>query len=946
MDYKDTLNLPKTDFPMKGNLPTKEPLILAEWEREGIYAKIREKRSHAKKYVLHDGPPYANGNIHIGHALNKTLKDIVVKFKTMRGYDVPYVPGWDCHGMPIEHQLFKEIKKTKHDVEQVRFRRMAHEFAMKFVRIQKDEFKRLGVFGDWDRPYLTLEPRYEKEIVSTFNKLAKDGYVYRGLKPINWCARCETALAEAEVEYENHLSPSIYIRFNIQPSAFSLQPSAFLVWTTTPWTLVSNVAVAVHPELNYVVFKTTSGEYLILAEDLLDLVKNKIGLEGKIAQAMKGVKLDGIAAGHPFLRRNSKVVLAGFVSNQEGTGCVHIAPGHGQEDYDIGSKYNLPVIMPIDDKGRFVKGPLTVTLPPSPRLRRTGSPKGRGKGEGEVSYEIPDAIVGRNVFDANDYIIRILKDRGALLLSEKTGHSYPHCWRCHQPLLFRATKQWFIGIDRNDLRSKTLKEIGKVRWVPAAGERRIFSMIELRPDWCLSRQRYWGVPIPVIYCASCDSVVKDEKVMKKIEDVVGDKGSDAWFLNDVSTFVPDDLKCPECGSNEFRKERDILDVWFESGASHRAVPKVHKDLTFPADLYLEGSDQHRGWFQAAILTGMAVAGSAPFENILTHGFVVDGEGKKMSKSAGNVIAPQEIISNKGADVLRLWASSSSYFDDIKISNEILQRTVEAYRKFRNTAKFLLGNISGFDYVQDRVVLEDMFEIDRWAVSRAYSILRKVTDAFECFSYHEATTSIYRFCVVDMSSFYLDILKDRLYIYGRRSKERRSAQTGLYTILDILVRELAPIIPFTAEEIWGYYQGRGSVHLADWPEVREELIDKALEDRWEVLRQLRDEVLKSLEEKRISKFIGSPLEAKIKLYIKDDLEYNFLTKYLKDLPSVFIVSQVELEKASERKIEVIKSDGKKCSRCWNWSKSVGTSKDHPMLCKRCLEVLKAEGVETQ
>ncbi len=907
MDYKKTLNLPKTDFPMRGSLPQKEPIILAEWEKQDIYAKIIKERKSAPKYVLHDGPPYANGNIHIGHALNKTLKDIVVKYKTMRGFRAPYVPGWDCHGMPIEHQLFKELKKTKHDVDQVEFRKMAYKFAMKFVSLQKEEFKRLGIFGDWDNPYLTLKPEYEKEIVASFNKLAKDGYVYRGLKPINWCARCETALAEAEVEYENHLSPSIYVKFKIDDRIF-------LVWTTTPWTLLSNVAVAVHPDLEYIEFKSDKGEILIFAKDLLDAVKEKTGLKGSIVKTFKGKTLEGLVTKHPFLNRDSKVVLADFISNEDGTGCVHIAPGHGQDDYNVGLKYNLPVIMPVDDKGRFIK------------LK---------------DYEIPDSIIGKNVFDANETVLKILSDKKTLLCSEETTHSYPHCWRCKQPLLFRATKQWFVGVDKNNLRSKTLSEIKKIKWVPSLGEKRISSMVELRPDWCLSRQRYWGVPIPILYCSSCDSEIIDENVMKNIEGLFEKQGSDVWFLKDEKDLLPKGFKCPKCKGSKFKKETDILDVWFESGASHQGVLKLRKDLGFPSDLYLEGSDQHRGWFQTSLLVGMGVAGEAPFKNVLTHGFVVDGEGKKMSKSAGNVIAPQEIISKKGADVLRLWVSSSSYFDDVKISEEILQHTVEAYRKFRNTAKFLLGNISDFNYEKDAINKKDMLEIDRWALSRLNSVLKDVTDAFERFSYHEVTSSLYRFCIMDMSSFYLDILKDRLYTFGRASKARRSAQTALYQILDALVRELAPLIPFTAEEIWRHFKGTGSVHLSDWPEVDEKAVDADLEKNWQKLRQLRESVLKELEEKRIAKVIGSPLDAKIILYIKDDLEYNLLSKYLNDLPSLFIVSQVELKKAEERKIAVDKADGKKCSRCWNWNDSVGSDSAHPTLCKRCRDVV-AEG----
>lgn len=916
MDYKKTLNLPKTDFPMKGNLPAREPAMLADWEKQDVYAKIRKKRKGAKKYVLHDGPPYANGNIHIGHALNKTLKDIAVKFKTMQGFDAPYVPGWDCHGMPIEHQLFKEINKTKHDVDQVKFRKMAREYALKYVDIQREEFKRLGIFGDWENPYLTLNPRYEKEVIASFNKLLRDGYIYRGLKPINWCARCETALAEAEVEHKDHCSPSIYVKFAIKKQETSNKQQAFLVWTTTPWTLISNVAIAVHPQLEYVEFKTDKDEVFIFAGELLPKLQEKFKLIGKVVKKVKGSQLAGSITQHPFLNRESKVVLADFISNEEGTGCVHIAPGHGQDDYDVGLKYDLPVIMLVDDKGRFKKS---------------------------ADHEIPDSVVGKHVFEANKDILKILKDRNALMFSEEVQHSYPHCWRCKQPLLFRATKQWFVGADKNDLRSKTLDEIKKIKWVPPIGEKRISTMIELRPDWCLSRQRYWGVPVPILYCVSCDSAIIDKKVMTNIEELFEKHGSDIWFLSKASDLLPRNFKCPKCKATEFKKEMDILDVWFESGASHQGVLKLRKDLALPADLYLEGSDQHRGWFQTSLLVGMGVMGTAPYKNVLTHGFVVDGEGKKMSKSAGNVIAPQEVISKKGADVLRLWASSSSYFDDVKISEEILQRTVDSYRKFRNTAKFLLGNLYDFDYEKDALKAKDMLEIDRWALSRINTVLKNVTTSYERFMYHDLTSALYRFCIIDMSSFYLDILKDRLYTFGRRSKARRSAQTAIHRIMDVLVRCLAPLIPFTAEEMYQHFNGEGSesVHAQDWPKLDEGFIDDKLEESWSRLRQLREKVLKALEEKRASKVIGSPLDAKIKLYIKDDPEYNFLAQYLSELPALFIVSQVELEKAEEDTIEVVKSDGEKCSRCWNWSASVGKESEHPSLCKRCVDVV-AEG----
>ena len=913
MEYKNTLNLPKTDFPMKANLPDKEPIILEKWEKMDLYKMIREKSKGKPRYILHDGPPYANGNIHIGHALNKTLKDIVVKFKTMQGFDAPYVPGWDCHGMPIEHQLFKEMKKTKHDVDQVKFRKMAHEFAMKFVEIQKIEFKRLGVFGDWDNPYLTLKPEYEKQVVASFNKLAQDGLIYRGLKPINWCAKCETALAEAEVEYEEHTSPSIYVKFDTvgDRHACPLQQLSFLVWTTTPWTLVSNAAIAVHPDLTYVFVKTDSHGILILCQDLMEAVLKKLGVNGDVVKTVKGRELEGMTSAHPFLNRSSKVVLADYVSNEDGTGCVHIAPGHGQEDYEVGLKYNLPVIMPVDEKGRFKK---------------------------IDSFEVPDEIIGKPILEANDIVLKILSDKKALLISQKTEHSYPYCWRCHSPLLFRATRQWFLGVDRLGLRQKTLNEIKSVKWVPDVGEKRISSMIELRPDWCLSRQRYWGVPVPILYCVSCNSEVIDSRVMKNIEEIFGSMGSDAWFSKDAKSFITDGFKCKKCGGNEFKKETDILDVWFESGASHQGVLMINKGLGFPADLYLEGSDQHRGWFQTSILIGMGVEGKAPFKNVLTHGFVVDGIGKKMSKSAGNVISPQEIISKKGADVLRLWVSSSSYFDDVRVSEEILDRTVEAYRKFRNTAKYLLGNLYDFDPGKDSAANKDLLEIDRWALSRLNSTLKEVTDSFERFMFHEVASSVYKFCIIDMSNFYLDILKDRLYTSGAGSNARRSGQTALYKILSVLARQMAPITPFTAEEIWGYFNKAGSVHLEDWPKVESDLINPELEARWQKLIHLREDVLKALEEKRVAKLIGSPLEAKVALVISDKEEYEFLNGCQAILRYIFIVSQVEITKGDKKDIQITKADGKKCVRCWNWSALVGEDRSNPTLCERCIGVV--------
>jgi len=762
MDYKNTLNLPQTKFPMKANLPQREPTILKKWQEQDMYAMIRKSSAGKKRYILHDGPPYANGDIHIGHALNKTMKDIVVKYKTMRGFDAPYVPGWDCHGLPVEHALFREMGKTKHEVEQVKFRKKAHTYAMKYVRIQKDEFKRLGIFGEWENPYLTLDPKYEACIVNSLGTLVKKGYVYRGRKPINWCIRCETALAEAEVEYADHTSPSVYVKFK--------SPKGFLViWTTTPWTLVSNVAIAVHPKFNYSVVEV-DGETLIVAEDLVVSTMEAAGIaQYKTTGTIKGTELEGLVCHHPFIDRESVVVLADYVSSEEGTGCVHTAPGHGQEDYRTGLKYKLPMIMPVDSKGKF----------------------------DDTTAEFS----GMEVFLANDLILQRLKEGKYLLASDSISHSYPHCWRCKNPVITRATNQWFINVDHNNLRKKSLEMIKRVSWVPKIGESRISAMVESRPDWCLSRQRYWGVPIPAFYCTECHEVLLDTRAIESFAKIAEKEGTDAWFIKSAAELLPKGAKCKKCGSTNFEKESDILDVWFDSGVSHHAVLIPRKDQGFPADLYLEGSDQHRGWFQTALLTGVPLAGKSPFKQVLTHGFVVDGEGRKMSKSLGNVISPQDVIAKSGADVLRLWVSSCDYNGDIRISEQILQRMSEAYRKFRNTFKFALGNLYDFDPVKDRVPYKKMTEVDRWALARLYNRLEAVNQYYENFEFYKIYREIYNFCITDLSSVYFDILKDRLYTFKKTGPQRRSAQTAVYDILSCLVRVLAPLLPFTCEEVW-------------------------------------------------------------------------------------------------------------------------------------------------
>jgi len=930
MDYKKTLNLPQTDFPMKANLPKREPSILEDWERTGLYGRIAKARKGAKKFILHDGPPYANGDIHIGHALNKILKDIIVKYKTMRGFDAPYVPGWDCHGLPVEHQLFKELGISKYEIDKVKFRKKAHRFAMKFVEIQKKQFERLGIFGDWENPYLTLKPDYEVAILDCFQKLVKDGYVYRGFKPINWCVKCETALAEAEVEYGDRTSPSIYVKFKLldaeELSAISPQLSAkdtyFLIWTTTPWTLAANVAIALHPGLEYAILEC-EGETLIVAEGLAAPTMEKAGLKCEIKAKVKGSKLENLVCQHPFLDRRSRIVLADYVSSQEGTGCVHTAPGHGAEDYQTGLRYKLEIIMGVDPKGIFDKS-------------------------------AGDKLDGLHVFKADKKIIEMLDEKGLLFWKGAIQHSYPHCWRCKEPVITRATKQWFINVDHNGLRKKALEAIEGVRWVPEIGKSRIGGMVQSRPDWCLSRQRYWGVPIPAFYCKNCGYELLDPKAIENVKRLVAKEGSDIWFTRDPKDLLPEGFRCPGCGKADFAKEEDILDVWFDSGVSHHAVLKKRKELSFPSELYLEGSDQHRGWFQTALLTSLSVSGETPFKAVLTHGFVVDGEGKKMSKSMGNVISPQEVISKYGTDILRLWVAFSNYSDDVRISDQILARTAEAYRKIRNTIKFILGNLYDFRPDTDGVEFSARLEIDRWVVSKAHSVVKKVTALYETLEFYKIYRIIYNFCITELSSFYLDILKDRLYTFGRASRDRRSAQSSLYEILLILEKVIAPILVFTAEEAWRNTKVKEkaeSVHISSWPEPDEKLIDLKLEEKWDNLIDIRMFILKAIEAKRMEGKIGSSLEARVELAVKDNGIYSFLDGYKKDLPAILIVSEVELTRAQDVPpgfskhegipglgISVGKASGQKCNRCWNYSTTVGKSDDHPGLCGRCVSVV--------
>lgn len=929
-DYKQTLNLPETSFPMKASLTKLEPELLGAWDKEKIYHAIQAGNKGKKSYILHDGPPYANGNIHIGHALNKILKDIIVKSKSMQGYYAPYVPGWDCHGLPIEHQVDKNLGDRKYSVSKEEKRKLCREYAEGFINIQREEFKRLGVFGDWEQPYLTMDYSYEAAIVRELGKFTGRGNLYKGKKPIHWCSSCETALAEAEVEYADKDSPSVYVKFPVDNFKDKFPDLAgfsanIVIWTTTPWTLPANLAVCLHPDFEYVFVKPGDGpELLVLAGELAESCLKKFGIEKvEVVKRVKGAELADIRCRHPFIDRLVPVILGDHVTLDAGTGCVHTAPGHGQEDYEIGQRYGLDIYNPVDNKGKFTK-------------------------------QVPE-FEGQYVFKANAGIIELLAQKGALLAEEKIRHSYPHCWRCKNPIIFRATEQWFISMEKNDLKKKALEWIEQVKWVPSWGKDRILGMMENRPDWCISRQRSWGVPITVFTCVKCEHTLQDQKVIEHVADQVEKGGADVWFTRTAAELLPDGTECPACGGSGFRKEEDILDVWFDSGASQAAVLKQRPDLSWPADLYLEGSDQHRGWFNSSLLVSINATDKAPFHSVLTHGFVVDGSGKKMSKSLGNVVTPQQVIDQYGADILRLWVSAEDYRDDIRISKEILSQLSEAYRKIRNTCRYILGNLSDFDPDKDSVSDAGLTELDLWALDRLQLLNQRVVKAYNEFEFHVIYHAINNFCSVDLSSFYLDILKDRLYTSGKNSAERRSAQTAMYRILDALVRLMAPVLSFTAEEVWRYIpkgqNGPASVHLADFPAMEERYLNEALRNRWDRIQAIRSYAAKILENARRDKVIGHSLDAAVSLYVDDDIA-QFLKGYAGQLRDIFIVSCVEVKPLAEAPENAARSEevnglavtvssapGEKCGRCWTYSLSVGGDEDHPALCARCSAVVR-------
>lgn len=930
-DYKATLNLPQTEFPMRANLPKREPEILAFWEDIDLYKKLQAKGEGRNTFILHDGPPYANGDIHAGTAMNKVLKDIVVKYKTMAGYRCPYVPGWDCHGQPIEHNVEKELGPKKAKIGQAKFRELCKEYALRYVDRQREEFKRLGVTGDWKQPYLTLNGQYEATNVRVFGELYSRGLIYKRRKPILWCWRDETALAEAEIEYWDEESPSIYVRFylksHFEPLAMHPEPKWIVIWTTTPWTLPGNVAVAVHPEANYAAAKTENFGILIVAESLLEEVMSKVGAgDYEVVGGFKGADLEFQVCSHPLYDgRDSVVVLADYVSLDTGTGAVHTAPGHGEEDYIMGLKYKLPAPSPVDEVGRFTAE--------------------------------AERFAGLHINDGNRAIIEDLDERGLLLHESSIVHSYPHCWRSKTPVIFRATEQWFIAMDAGEvfLRDEALRSIGEVKWIPEWSVRRITGMIEQRPDWCISRQRSWGVPIPAFYCARCGEILVTDNTINSVAELFEREGADAWFKKEASEILPSDTTCPKCGCASFRKETDIFDVWFESGVSHEAVLKTRPELSWPADLYLEGSDQHRGWFQSSLMTSVGANDKAPYRSVLTHGFVVDEEGRKMSKSLGNVVDPLKVIEQSGADVLRLWVASSDYTVDVAIGPEILKHVGEAYRRIRNTFRFLLGNLYDFERSKDAAPYEDLFEIDRWALHRLEVLKRTAMKAYEDYRYHSVYRSVYDFLVTDMSSFYLDVLKDRLYASAAASKDRRSAQTALHEILVTLAKVLAPILAFTCEEVWkhlsdGDKAGLESVHLAEWPAPCDERYDEDLDSRWRRLLEFRAETAKALEHARNARLIGSSLEARVNLYAAEE-DVRFLESYADEIPAIFIVSEAAIHPTREAPEDayrsesipgfaavVSKASGVKCERCWRFEKAVGADKRYPGLCARCARVL--------
>jgi isoleucyl-tRNA synthetase len=926
VDLKQTINLPRTTFSMKANLPQAEPRMLARWAEEDLYGQIRRSRAGKPVYILHDGPPYANGRIHLGTAFNKIVKDFIVKARTMAGFDAPYVPGWDCHGLPIEHKVDLELGSKKLQMTAAQIRRACRKYAEKWVDLQRQDFIRLGVLGRWNDPYLTMKPSYQAVIAGAFVDFLDKGYVYKGLKPVNWCTHDRTALAEAEVEYENHKSPSVWVRFELKSEAGEIDPALRgrkvygLIWTTTPWTLPANLGIAFHPKFEYRAVDV-DGEVYIVAAELLDPTASKCGWTEPAAIArFSGRKLDRTVFQHPFINRSSLGMVADHVTLEQGTGAVHTAPGHGQEDYVVGTQYGLPVYCPVDTTGRFF------------------DPE-------DFAGHVPPELIGKTIWEGNPIVIDILRKHHALLALEHIEHSYPHCWRCHNATIFRATEQWFIGMDNNGLRSKTLDAIKAVRWQPAWGEERISNMVSTRPDWCISRQRVWGVPIVVFYCGNCREPLTDRKILDAVVDLFAQRSADVWFERSAADLVPAGTVCSKCGSTEFTKENDILDVWFDSGSSHLAVLTEENGLHWPADLYMEGGDQYRGWFQSSLLIGVGLRGQAPYRATATHGWTLDGDGRPLSKSIGNGVAPEEIIEEYGAELVRLWTASVDFAEDVRISPVILTRLSEAYRKIRNTFRYALGNIHDFDPARDAVPGDALLEIDQWILVRAQELVARCRIWYDEFAFHKVYRAVYDFAAADLSSIYFDVLKDRLYTSAPKSHARRSAQTALHRLAFSLVRLLAPILSFTTEEVWTHLGQPGSVHTAYFPEspdltggigaeIRGRLAD------WDRLIGVRDDVLKSLESARNEKLIGAPLEARVELSADGEL-YPLLKQYSRELPGLFIVSQVDLRNhASEGvAVKIGRAAGTKCERCWKYTEDIGSVPEWPTVCASCADAVR-------
>ena len=930
VDYNKTINLPKTDFPMRAGLPKREPGFLDEWKEDEVFEELLRINAGKPKYVLHDGPPFSNGNIHMGTALNKVLKDFINRYKAMSGYYTPYKPGWDNHGMPIESAIIKAHRLDRKKMSISEFRDSCREFAQSYVDIQMDQFIRLGVLGDWEHPYLTMDPKFEREEVKVFGEMYRKGYIYKGLKPVYWCSHDETALAEAEIEYFDDPVETIYVKFKVTddlgrfPDTCDTDKLYYVIWTTTAWSLPGNLAIALNPSEKYALARIPSGETFIMARALIDKVMSFAGYNDyEIIHTFEGKLAEGMKAQHPFLNRESLVVLADYVTMDSGTGCVHTAPAHGIEDYESGRKYNLPDIVPVDDRGYMTSE--------------------AGQFEG-LFYE-----------KAAGAILEHLKETGSLFADEKLVHSYPHCWRCKEPVIYRATSQWFCSVDA--IKDQAEVACRNVTWIPAWGEERIVSMIRDRADWCISRQRHWGLPIPVFYCEECGEPICNSDTINKISDLFGQFGSNIWYEKEADELLPDGFACPHCGAKSFSKETDTLDGWFDSGSSHFASLIKQEDAYWPADLYLEGSDQYRGWFQSSLLTAVSTKGTAPYKSVLTHGWVVDGEGKAMHKSLGNAIAPEDIIEVYGADLLRLWVASSDYRVDVRVSDTIFKQLSQTYLKIRNTSRYMLGNLNDFD-PDNLVPYEDLHELDRWALMKLDKLVERVNRAYEDFEYHVIYHAIHNFCVVDMSNFYLDVIKDRLYCEGKDSLAYRSAQTTMYVVLDSMVRMLAPILAFTSDEIWKampHDQSADARHVVfnSMASTQSKYrFDAALEEKWDKLVLLRDGVNLELEKARAEKKIGKPLEAKIVLNCEESM-LNFVKSLEEFLPTLFIVSQVHVHSGSEGaqceglegiSIVVEGADGEKCPRCWIFSTSVGEDEVHPALCARCAEVVKANYTE--